>query len=363
MLPSAGPAAAGPGAPAGPAVPPAPASAVEPFGGYADDGVDDTAALQAALDALPPGGRLQLGPGTYQHDDVLVVRVPGAVVAGPGARLLATDEERSAFHVAASGVVVADLVLDVATTTRRWFALDQMKLRVSASTGVVLRDVVVEGSAAAGIHIGDGARAFRVERAVVRDTRADGIHITGAAQDGLVDRPTTAGTGDDGVAVVSYGTDPGPCRGITVRSPRVLGTLWGRGVSVVGGEDITYTDVLVRDTDSAGVYVGVEPDPYYTRSVRRVRISGGTVEGANRNGAIEHGAVVAYLGRAGHELTDVRIDGLRITGTRPTAPSQVTVRSEGGPPRFLVFAGLEFGSGPAVRFGGDVAPGLYGVSG
>ena len=333
----------------------------EEFGAVADDEIDDTAALQAALDALSPGGVLVLRAGTYRHGDVLAVRVPGVRIEG-AARLLATTEERSAFHIAAPGIVVDGIAFGVASTTRRWFAFEQMKIRVSADD-TVLRDVVVEGSAAAGIHIGEGAGGFTVERASVSNTRADGIHVTGAAHDGVIDRATTAATGDDGVAVVSYATDPGPCRNIAVRSPTVLGTTWGRGISVVGGENVVYTDITVQDTDSAGVYVAVEPDPYFTRSVREVRVIGGTVERANRNAGIDHGSVLVYLGRADHEIVDVRIEGLQITGTRRSASSDVTVRSDGVPPRFLTFADLEIEDGPATRYGGNVPAEFYSVSG
>ncbi len=153
-----------------------------------------------------------------------------------------------------------------------------MKLRLGPRADLIVEDVVVDGSAAAGVFVA-GARGFRLEDAAVRSTRADGIHITAGSTDGTVVRPEVVGSGDDGVAVVSYGSDEDPVRRVVVQSPRVLDTTWGRGISVVGGTDITYADIYVERTDSAGVYIATgggallhhvdEPGP--RRGWRRVR--------------------------------------------------------------------------------------------
>ena len=180
------------------------------------DEADDTAALQRMLDQLSPGDTLVLPNATYRHRDVLVVRVPGTRIVGPGATLLATREDRSAFRIDADDVAVEGLVLAVESTTRRWDALAQHKVLLSGHRGIALRDVTVTGSAASGIFV-DGAEDFLLERTTVTDTRADGIHLTAGAHDGRVVDAVTRGTGDDGIAVVSYeGTPP---RAAASRSP------------------------------------------------------------------------------------------------------------------------------------------------
>ena len=61
-----------------------------------------------------------------------------------------------------------------------------MKLRLADHTGIVVRNVVIDGSSAAGVYVGSGVSNFLLENLQVRDTRADGIHITGTAHDGVV---------------------------------------------------------------------------------------------------------------------------------------------------------------------------------
>jgi hypothetical protein len=174
-----------------------------------------------------------------------------------------------------------------------------------------------------------------------------------------------ARTGDDGVAVVSYDRDTAPCRSIQVLSPTVNGTAWGRGLSVVGGIGIAYTDVTVRDTDAAAIYIAVEGDPFYSRAVDGVVVRGGRVEQANRNATIDHGALVVLADRTDHGLRAVDVSGLALVDTRPTASHTIGVITANGatPPQDLSFTGLTFGNGPVQRFGGNVPPGAYRVEG
>lgn len=323
---------------------------------------DVTARLQAALDQLQPGDVLVLEPGEYRHSAVLTVSVPDVTISGSGAVLMATREERSAFSVAADRVVVEGLTFGVTQTTRRWFAFEQMKIRIAGHDGVVLRDVTVTGSAAAGIFVGDGASGFLIERATVRDSRADGIHMTDGVHDGRVVSPLVERSGDDGVAVVSYGTDAEPCRGITVTSPQVNGTTWGRGLSVVGGEDITYSDVSVSGSNAAGIYIAVEGEPYNTRSVRGVRVERGTVTSANLNETVDHGAVLVFHGRSsGESLSDTTVTDLTITDTSTTASRNVGIIAPDGGLAGVTLSNLVIEGGPAQTLTADADPASFSI--
>ncbi|MCZ2846594.1 glycosyl hydrolase family 28-related protein [Modestobacter sp. VKM Ac-2978] len=346
-------AATGPGA-AGAVVPAGAARQVVPverFGAVGDGVRDDTAALQRALDSVPTGSTLRLRAGaTYLHSDVLRVRTPGLTVTGKGATVTATQETRSAFHVDADRVVVEGVTFALRTSTQRFHAYEQMKVRVSAD-GVVLRDVHVRGAAAAGFYVGNGSGGFLLDRVTVVGSRADGVHVTGGAHDGRVVSPVTTGTGDDGVAVVSYRADGVPCARVQITSPTVNGTTWGRGISVVGGDDITYTDVAIRDTDAAAVYVGSEGDPYYTFPSRRVRVTRGTVTGANTNPAKDHGAVLVYAGNSGTTTADVTIRDLAVSGTRAGASWDLGVLADpGAGVQRVTLSGISLTGGPPRPF-------------
>jgi hypothetical protein len=123
--------------------------------------------------------------------------------------------------------------------------------------------------------------------------------------------------GDDGVAVVSYagaGFAGEPVsHHIEVVSPRVEGQTHGRGLSVVGGEDVTFTNVYVSGSAGAGVFVGVEGN---TNQVRRVRVSSGELVGSNHRTDIDHGAVFLVSSRPDGSVEDVTIEGLALRDTR-----------------------------------------------
>ena len=300
------------------------------WGAVGDGRTDDTLALQRALDSLSPGDTLVLPAGrSFLHSDVLTIRVPGVHLTGGGS-LVAVEEARSAVVIAADDVVVEGIRLEMRDTSRRWDAYEQMKLRVAGHKGVVVRDVTIDGSAAAGVYVGSGAVGFQVEDVRVRDTRADGVHVTGGAHDGVVRGVVASGTGDDGVAVVSYLGDGTPVRRIRIEGAVVRDNTWGRGISVVGGEDISIEDARVEHSPAAGLYIASEGAPYNTFAARDVVVRGMRVEAANQDRSVGHGAVLVYAGRPDQPPGDVLVSGLVVETTREDAPWEVGVVAEPG---------------------------------
>ncbi|WP_193045960.1 right-handed parallel beta-helix repeat-containing protein [Mycolicibacterium baixiangningiae] len=299
---------------------------------------DETDSLQAQFDQLRPGDTIRLDRRTYFHQGVIRITVPGIRVDGNGATLAATEAATSAVQITAPDVSFAGVTLTAPTDGPRHTGLEQHKL-VVAGDGVSLTDVTVDGSAAAGVFVA-GANGFHLSRVTVRDTLADGIHMTDGATNGTVDHPRTERTGDDGVAVVSYGTDK-PCSGIAITAPVVEGTRWGRGISVVGGRDVSVRDITVSRTSGAGVYIASEGDPYFTDSVAGVRVAGGTITGANTDPAVVHGAVLVYSGHAGQSVSGVSISDLTITATTPTAQRNVAVVAQPGTVDAIAFSRIQ----------------------
>lgn len=298
------------------------------FGAVGDGRADDTAALQRALDSLKPHEALVLPAGkVFCHSDVLSITTANVQLLGPG-ELRATREARSAVKVQAAGVTVDGVRFSIERTTQRWSTPDQHKLFIDAFDTIVVRDVEITGSAAAGL-FALGATNFRFERVTISDTRADGIHMTYGASNGTVDSPVIHRSGDDGVAVVSYLQDGRDCHDIEVTSPKVESTTGGRGISVVGGHDITYRDVTIDGSNAASIYIACEGNPSNTSVTQRVTVAGGTITDANTNPDIDHGAVLVYSGRAGGMVEDIVISGLTVTGTRSGASRQVGVVADG----------------------------------
>ncbi len=278
---------------------------------------DNTASLQAAFDALQPGQTLNLAPGTYQHSGVLTISTPNVTINANGATLQATNDTTSAVKITGNGVSLSNLNLTAPLTGSRYSNLDQNSLDIMADN-VTVNNVTVTGSAAAGVFV-YGASGFTLTNITVQNTRADGIHMTNGANNGHLDNITTKWTGDDGIAVVSYSADTGPCHDIVINSPTVNGTTWGRGISVVGGNNITYTNINVSATYAAGIYIASEGAPWYTTSVNNVQINGGTVTAANTSTDVVHGAVLIYAGNPATTINNVTISGLTIADTPTTA--------------------------------------------
>jgi nitrous oxidase accessory protein NosD len=91
------------------------------------------------------------------------------------------------------------------------------------------------------------------------------------------------------IAVVSYRDDGRLCRDITIIHNTVRGQTWGRGISVVGGVNVTVEGNIIEDTSGAGVLVNSDGS-FDTYGTRDVRILGNTIRGTDRRG-IHHGGI------------------------------------------------------------------------
>jgi Right handed beta helix region len=288
---------------------------------------DSTDALQSQFDALKPGGILKLDPQLYLHHGVITLRVPDVRIDGNGATFQATNDETSSVQITADRVQLTNLNLTAATEGKRWEGLDQHKLVVSGDQDT-LTHISIVGSAAAGIFV-HGAQNFRIEDVSISGTRADGIHMTGGSGNGVVDNVRTDQTGDDGIAVVSYDADIEPCHDILV-SQTVVTNSRARGITVVGGRNVTIRGFSVSGPSAAGIYVASEGDPYYTQSVESVTVSGGSVSSANQDSGIVHGAILLYAGNAGKYVRDVQISDVKISATPAWADRDVGIVIDAG---------------------------------
>lgn len=304
---------------------------------------DATAALQAMFDNAQPGATVTLDPRVYPHGGVVTITVPNVHIEGNGATLAATNDLTSSVEIRANGVSVSNLNLTAPIGGPRYSGLEQQKLYVHGD-GVRLNDITVTGSAGAGVLL-DGASNFVLNRVTVRDSRADGIHMTRGSNHGQVNNPLTERTGDDGVAVVSYGpqfgvNDP-PCRDITINSPVVNGTTFGHGVTVRGGENITYRNVQVSGTSGAGVFVDTEGAPFFLQSVNGATIEGGTVTAANNTPDAAAGALIAYGENPGAVTSNVTFSDLTVVNTSEPAQSNIAVViANGGAVSNIVFRNI-----------------------
>lgn len=265
-----------------PAVP-ADARRVTDFGAVADDDRPDDAALARALAALRPGDWLVFPPGRYVLARSLLVTTPDVTLWGPGATLHGTDPADHTLGLRADGVRVFGLTLTAVTDRRR---SEPAQARISlygGHAGNVVRGVRIDGAGSGGMLV-HGAVDFTIADNIVTHTRADGIHVTGASRHGRVVGNRVTATGDDMIAIVSY-DDAAPVRDVLVAGNVVDGTRWGRGLSVVGGAQVTLRGNTVSDiARAAGILIAQEGN-WHTHGVDDVRIEDNRLRGIQRPAA------------------------------------------------------------------------------
>lgn len=306
-----------------------PRHSVKEFGAAGDGVTDDTTALQAALNGVPAGAILEFPAGTYVYSKVLALARNDVILRGSGASLKARTPSRQALMVSGYRAAVIGLTLQGAAR-ERLHSLESAQLVISGRSNQVVGNTV-SGGASAGI-FAFGARDFRIAGNRVFATKADGIHITEGARDGVVEGNVVHETGDDLIAVVSYRPRPDQrgkstlSRNILIQGNTVWGNSWGRGITVVGGEDVTIIGNSVRKVPAAaGIYLSQE-QAYHTHGVRNVTVVNNYVgeiqTRRSPSGAVhpQHGAIdINSSNEAPHEFIDIEnnvVEGAGFAGIR-----------------------------------------------
>lgn len=320
---------------------------IESYGAIGDGVTDNTVALNAAFSKAAPGSALEIPAGrTYVHNDLVHIVVPGLHIYG-GGRLLATNEGRSGVWIEADRVVLEDVILEMKSTTRRWVEYESMKLRLMNARGIVVRNVTIEGAAAAGIYVGN-THDFLMDRVIVRNTRADAIHHTEGSSYGTILRPQIFNPGDDGVAFVSYREDGVAVNNMVLQSPVFRFSTNGRAFSAVGARDIVMNDLYAEDSDAAALYIGAEPS-FDTFGVSNVKVNGGVFVRSNQDQQIDHGSILIYNGQPNQVIENITINNVRVMNTKRTHSWEVgivTAGSKDGSVRRIKIRDLTITGGP-----------------
>ncbi|WP_175763450.1 right-handed parallel beta-helix repeat-containing protein [Burkholderia ambifaria] len=292
----------------------------------AADAADQADMLQHALDALQPGQRLVFAPGRYVVGRSLVVRQPNVVVSGYGATLIATTADDQTVEMRGDGTALVGFRL-AGTGTTRLTTPESTKIEVTGR-GVQVLDNVIDGGAGAGIFVFGGAEVAIVGNEVL-STLADGIHMTHGSHDVLVRGNVVRGTGDDMIAVVSYQAEGVLTRNVLITGNSLEGNPWGRGITVVGGANVTISNNIVRNVQvSAGILVAQE-DSNRTYGASGVRIENNVIADIQtatgrtdprpitQQAAIEVSTWSGSVSRVtviGNRVSNARFDGIRLWG-------------------------------------------------
>ncbi|CAG9240666.1 Thioredoxin reductase [Burkholderia diffusa] len=292
----------------------------------AADAADQADMLQRALDALQPGQRLIFAPGRYVIGRSLVVRQPNVVLSGYGATLIATTPDDQTIEMRGDGTTLVGFRL-AGTGTTRLTTPASTKVEVTGR-GVQVLDNVIDGGAGAGIFVFGGADVAIVGNEVL-STLADGIHMTYGSHNILVQGNVVRGTGDDMIAVVSYQAEGVLTRNVLITGNSLEGNPWGRGITVVGGANVTISNNIVRNVQvSSGILVAQE-DSNRTAGSSDIRIESNSIADIQtakgrpdprpitQQAAIEISTWSGSVSRVtviGNRVSHARFDGIRLWG-------------------------------------------------
>lgn len=240
------------------------------YGAVANDGADDTSALNSAVAAAKSSNSgLWLPAGTFNVSSR--INLGGVSVRGAGEwyTTVRGANGKGGFFATGNDVHIADLLIagDVRYRDDQNF---DTGIEGNFGTGSSVQNVWIEHTKV-GMWIDSGTRGLLVTGVRIRDTFADGVNIHADVQDSQFTQSTVRNTGDDGLAMFSEGSPVTRCGFLfdNVQLP-MLGNLIG----VYGGTSNRVEDDAVYDsvTASAGVAVSTRfsPVPFSgTTSVQR----------------------------------------------------------------------------------------------
>ncbi len=278
-------------------------------GATPNDDTDDLAAIQATLDrAASENQAVYIPPGNYRLSGILVVK--GVKLLGDGADqaiLKSTAPDNGSIDVEGDGAVLAGFAHVYETTVERGNgANDKNSITVRGATNFTIQALQINKSSTAGIFVGDESSNGIIKDNKLIGTGADGIHITNGSTGVVVENNSVREAGDDTIAVVSYEENPKVTSDIEIRGNDVGYGSKARGISVVGGENVTIENNEIRDTEMAGIYISVEKE-WDTRNVKNVVVNNNTIEHTGTRIASEHPNILVYASQG--NIDEVKFNG------------------------------------------------------
>ena len=288
------------------------------FGAVADGKTDSTGAINQAIQtARQLRSAVYVPKGTFIHGSFVLDGV-SMFGAGPESVLWARSAEASNIYLRGTAPSLRALSVRITSSGRdvRNFAV-----YVDGATGFVVDRVHIDGGNAGGI-LNFGGTDGRITDNQISNTLADAIHNTNGARHILIAGNVVRRAGDDMIAVVSYRMQP-ISRDFLIENNDLQDQAFGRGIAVVGGQDVTIQgNRIVGTRCCAGIYLASE-FVFRTNSVRNVIVRDNVL--IDNSGPTRHGAIMIFADRG--SVRQVRIERNSITGARHAA---ITLRGSVG---------------------------------
>ena len=311
------------------------AVSITEFGAVADGTTDDRPAIQRALDFAAVHGRHVLVPaGSFAYSGTLVSHGVSLSGVGASSRLIALNAKDASLILTGSDICVSSL--SFAGLRRSRLAPPSSDLIwARMARNYTIQNVTISGSSNGGIFNEKSSNGL-ISHNTVENTLADSITAVEGASAIEIRGNRIINSGDDGISVVSYNDAP-IVHHITISGNTVLHNKEGRGITVVGGNDVQILGNYVEggEADTAAVYIAAESQ-WHTQGVNNVTVAGNTlVDGGGSPAGTGQGAITIYNSQGyRYSLTNIALTDNQII--RPRA------------------AGLQFvGDGPETVLASD----------
>lgn len=277
---------------------------VKNYGARGDGRTDDSDAIAAAIAAArKTDDRLLYFPaGYYRYSRVM--KVDGVQIEGvsPTRTIFeATNNSQTAWELTGEAPGISNVAIrTLHKPSRRTTTPQTTGVHVFEAENFLVHRVHVTATASAGIIVrrsgGSKQQPARISDCVVKNPLADGIHLTSGSHYIDVENNQVSGTGDDMIAVVSYRNQPVAVHHINIVNNTLSDQTWGRGVAVVGGNDVDIIGNTIRRSRAAGIYLASEV-AYDTSGAWRINVLGNLLDECVGDVGSGHGAIMIF-GRA-----------------------------------------------------------------
>jgi hypothetical protein len=198
--------------------------------------------------------------GDYAYSNILTVSAVAIVGQGPTSILRATDWTNRGIWLKGSSAGAKNLKLLTNGVVDRqggaWYA----GIEALGAVNFICENIYIKPTGATGFGIVDSSGPGTITRCTISGTLADSIHMTNEAHHITVTLNKIRNSGDDGIACVSYRSDGGNVKNIEAAYNWIADNAnWGRGMSVIGGNDINYHNNLIENVQPyAGILIAQE---------------------------------------------------------------------------------------------------------
>lgn len=271
------------------------------FGAVADDGADDTAALNSAIaGAKSQGKSLWIPAGRFDINARINVDHVTIRGAGPWYSILHGLSGKGGLFATGDQVGLFDLAIDGDATYRDDGAFDTA-IEGNFGAGSMVQNVWME-HAKVGMWIDSGTNGLSVSGVRIRDTWADGVNIHSNVRNAQVVQSSIRNTGDDGLAMFS---ESAPVTESAFLFNSVQLPMLANSIGIYGGSGNRAEDNVLSDTvtGSAGLAISTRfgiPFSGTTTAARNTLIRTGGLE---QNWNTKFGAIWVYADPARSDIT------------------------------------------------------------